>query len=63
MTTGLIKDAVQQAGITESECLLQVSNEEKKIYDGMFEFENGKILTLLYKDNDFRLLSDLDSRK
>ncbi|MBP1990848.1 LacI family DNA-binding transcriptional regulator [Paenibacillus eucommiae] len=45
-------DAMQQAGAQDDEVLVQIANEEKEIYDGIYEFENGKALTANLMDLD-----------
>ncbi|MFD0712632.1 LacI family DNA-binding transcriptional regulator [Paenibacillus sp. GCM10027626] len=37
--------ALQAAGVELNEALVQVAGDEKEVYDGIYEFENGKRLT------------------
>jgi len=38
-------EALHAAGVDKNDSYVQIADEEKEVYDGIYEFENGKVLT------------------
>lgn len=38
-------EALHAAGIDKDDALVQIADEEERVYDGIYEFDNGKLLT------------------
>jgi len=38
-------EALHSAGVDKNDSYVQIADEEKEVYDGIYEFENGKVLT------------------